>query len=311
MSELPLLARWRQRYADWRRPYTPLPQRLPNGFAHWRDLAQFRAEIANVHRDYGWIGQQALESQLAKVLPGALQAACIHCRDRRALRFQPDAQGLVNWRESLACEQCGLINRWRLAVHLFDLLGPSIDGLPIYITEQLTPLFAAFVQRYGAVIGSEYHGPERIGGEAVDHWGTPTRHEDVTRLSMADRSIGMIGCFDVLEHVPDYRPALSEFHRVLAPGGTLVISVPMNIEAQASIQRAVLEADGSIRHLLEPQYHGDPVRAEGVLCFHEFGWDLLDQLRDTGFRETVLWTVWAPEFGYLGSFQPFYIARKR
>ena len=27
--------------------------------------------------------------------------------------------------------------------------------------------------------------------------------------------------------------------------------------------------------------------------------------------ESELWTVWAPEFGYLGAFQPFFIARKR
>lgn len=287
-----------------------LPTLLPVGFTCWPDFQAFHSALGNLRRDWSWIGQQEIQAQLQRHLPGVLRAICAHCETVTELRIEIHDEQPANWRETLRCERCGLINRWRLAIHLFQLLSPKLPEKPIYITEQLTPLFSAFRQRYPEVIGSEYHGPDCQGGQIVNHHGIPTRHEDVTALSLEDASVSLIGCFDVLEHVPDYLPSLAEFHRVLEPGGTLVISVPMNLESETNIARAVIDPDGSIRHLLEPQYHGDPVRAEGVLCYHEFGWELLDQLRAAGFTEAVLWTVWAPEFGYLGSFQPFYIARK-
>lgn len=56
--------------------------------------------------------------------------------------------------------------------------------------------------------------------------GTTVGLEDVTRLSFADNSIARILSLDTLEHVNDYRAALGEFHRVLTPGGILILHVP-------------------------------------------------------------------------------------
>ncbi len=289
----------------------PLPAQLPSGFSRWRDIDEFRRARSEVQRDWSVAGQFALHEQIQNQFGGQIRAFCAQCERVSSMRFEHAEGGEANWRESLTCDGCSLINRWRMAMHIFRLLDTDRHLGPIYVTEQLTPLFAALKARSATAIGSEYLGPECGGGEIQTKFGQQLRHEDVTALSMPDYSIGTIGCFDVLEHVPDYLPALSEFHRVLEPGGTAIISVPMNLEAYQNECRAVLEADGSIRHLLEPQYHGDPVRAEGVLCFHEFGWELLAQLKEAGFMEAELWTLWAPEFGYLGASQPFFVARKR
>ena len=51
-----------------------------------------------------------------------------------------------------------------------------------------------------------------------------------------------------------------------------------------------------------------PLSAEGVLCFQEFGWDLLDVLDSVGFSRREVITCWAPDLGYYGSFQPFIVA---
>lgn len=287
-----------------------LPDRLPSGFSRWQQFDQYRRALTEQRRDWSLHGQAQLQQQLQERLPGQLRAVCAECDAVTTMAFDRPESGQTNWRESLRCENCGLINRWRLAVHLFQQLGMGLQQGPLYVTEQLTPLYQAFKRRAPDTIGSEYLGPDCRSGQSKLHNGIELRHEDVTALSMADNSIGAIGCFDVLEHVPDFVPALDEFHRVLEPGGTVVISVPMNLEAYANLRRAELADDGSIRHLLEPQYHGDPVREEGVLCFHEFGWELVDQLKAAGFALAELWTVWAPEFGYLGAYQPFFIARK-
>jgi SAM-dependent methyltransferase len=50
---------------------------------------------------------------------------------------------------------------------------------------------------------------------------------DVQDLSaLKDSSVSMVLCTQVLEHVPSPGKAVSEFRRVLAPGGILVLSVP-------------------------------------------------------------------------------------
>ena len=51
--------------------------------------------------------------------------------------------------------------------------------------------------------------------------------EDVTALSFADESIARIISLDTLEHVEGYAQALTEFHRVLEPGGVLLVHVPI------------------------------------------------------------------------------------
>lgn len=114
----------------------------------------------------------------------------------------------------------------------------------------------------------------------------------------------------MLEHVPDYRHALGECHRVLEPGGHFVLSVPFSIAAFRNLVRAVLEADGSTTFLEPAEYHGDPLRPEGCLAFYHFGWELLGDLQNAGFAEAAVVRYWSRSFGYLGADQSLIVARK-
>jgi SAM-dependent methyltransferase len=49
---------------------------------------------------------------------------------------------------------------------------------------------------------------------------------DLHELPVADRSFDFVLCTEVLEHVADPRRVLAELHRVLRPGGGLLVSVP-------------------------------------------------------------------------------------
>jgi SAM-dependent methyltransferase len=49
---------------------------------------------------------------------------------------------------------------------------------------------------------------------------------DVTNLAFPEQSFDSVLCIEVLEYVDDPKRALAEIHRVLTPGGTLVLSVP-------------------------------------------------------------------------------------
>lgn len=52
------------------------------------------------------------------------------------------------------------------------------------------------------------------------------RQGDATRMEFASESFDFVYSFHALEHIPDYRTALAEIHRVLCPGGRWMIGTP-------------------------------------------------------------------------------------
>jgi hypothetical protein len=72
--------------------------------------------------------------------------------------------------------------------------------------------------------GKRYIGCDMRPGPGVD------RIENMHRLSCADASVGAVLCLDTLEHVANCHLAVEEMHRVLAPGGLLVLASVMDFE---------------------------------------------------------------------------------
>ena len=220
----------------------------------------------------------------------------------------PDGVLLPNWREQLLCPGCQLRNRMRATIHfLEERLAPAVDD-PIFITEQMTALSGCLSRRYPNLVGSEYLG-EEIGLGELDDGGI--RNESLTELTFPSGSFSLVVSLEVLEHVPDFRRALAECHRVLRPEGRLLFSVPFDPESGENQVRATVDENGEVRHLLPPEYHGDPLRPEGCLAFYRFGWELLEQVRAAGFTEVNGYSFWSRDYGYLGSPLILFLARSR
>ena len=293
--------------ARWRGGSAGLPPLLPTRCGSLEDFRRFLAVTETARAE-----QAACEASLVRSDdPFAVRGTCAVCR--KATEFQvgyghcfvlADGTRAPNWREQLLCPGCGLNNRMRAA---FQFLQERVDRVgPLYLTEQVTPLFRAFSARFGQTLGSEFLRDGTRPG-AVNAAGL--RHEDLTALAFADRSFGCIGSFDVLEHIPDHRPALRQMFRCLAPGGTLLLTVPFALDRVEHIERARLRPDGSVEHLLPAEYHGDPLNEAGVLCFRHFGWNLLPELEAAGFRDAALHLFWSRELGYLGGTQFIVVAQ--
>ena len=217
-----------------------------------------------------------------------------------------DGTRMPNWREHLVCPSCGLNNRMRAALMFMTEATGAAEA--VYLTEQVTPLYRATAARFPRLTGSEYLRDGTAPGQTN---AAGVRHEDVTALTLQTGSFGCIGSFDVLEHVPDYMAGLHEFARCLRPGGRLLMTVPFALESHPHVIRAELDVDGGIRHILPPEYHGDPLDASGVLCFRYFGWALMEDLRLAGFRDERMVFFWSPELGHLGGMQSILEATRR
>ncbi len=68
--------------------------------------------------------------------------------------------------------------------------------------------------------------PYRVVYANLSYASSPHVQADVAQLPFLDGSFDAVICSEVLEHVPDPRPALSEAHRVLRSGGKLLACTP-------------------------------------------------------------------------------------
>lgn len=95
---------------------------------------------------------------------------------------------------------------------------------------------------------------------------------DVTVLPFGNDQFDVVLCSHVLEHVPDDRKAMRELHRVLKPGGTGIILVPIERGRAATYEDPSI-TDPAERKKVYGQF--DHVRI--------YGSDYTERLRDAGF----------------------------
>ena len=85
----------------------------------------------------------------------------------------------------------------------------------------------AMLSRFGKVEASEL---DPIARElASERLGRPVVEAALPDLSMfPTASYDLVALLDVLEHVPDDKASLASIHQLLKPGGTLILTVPIN-----------------------------------------------------------------------------------
>lgn len=269
-----------------------------------REQLAFEAGLAARHRDQEEFALDGWCRACSEVTGFAV--------DRRFGAVETAAGWVPNWRERLVCPRCELNNRQRAMVgEVLAALGRRGGARPLalYAMEQISPAFRWLEARLEGVecTGSEYLGPDVPAGAIRDGVLPGLRHENVEGLSFADGSFDLVVSNDVFEHVDDPARGFAELARVLRPGGELLLTVPFHHRRERSVRRA--EGTGErLRHLLPPEYHGDPLSARGSLVYHDYGWDLLDLCRSAGFADVALRLYWSYRYGHLGCPQFYFRA---
>lgn len=223
---------------------------------------------------------QLLRKTLALAQPGALAlkpGRCPTCGPTLMVKLADDAI-------SVRCIRCrsSAIHMSMLQVLQRLYSEQGLSSLAAYEMSSRGPVFAYLRAHAGQFAYSEFFDDVQPGTFRGD-----VQCQDVQALTYGDASFDLCTSTEVFEHVPDDRKGFSEIRRVLRPGGRFVFTVPLTEEA-VTVERAVMES-GAIRHLLEPEYHGDVIRGHGrVLAFRNYGLDIVDRLKASGFREARL-----------------------
>jgi GT2 family glycosyltransferase/glycosyltransferase involved in cell wall biosynthesis len=245
--------------------------------------------------------------QLANSESFTVRGFCVPCNkdvsflvDLQAGGRRQGSQLIPNWRERMVCPLCQMNNRQRLIATLIKKELCSRESKNVYFMEQVTPIYnwAKTTLDGHDFVGSEYLGYEYEGGTTIKG----IRHEDIEKLSFSNAQFDLIVSNDVFEHVPHPIKAFSECARVLKKGGVMLTTIPFHRDRDLSVVRAKL-SDNQLEHILPPIYHGNPVSNEGSLVFTDFGWDLLDVIKEAGFLDVTIDIYNSAEFGHLGGGQ--------
>jgi SAM-dependent methyltransferase len=267
-------------------------------------------KLGSAYSIFDWIDDRLIYSRH----PFRFPAYCSSCKHVTQMRIDWLFGGGSNehssihpaWTETATCEECGLNSRMRA---LIEFLQTRIDITIIqkaFIAEQVTPLFQNLKKLIPCLIGSEYLGSKYKKGQIVVKWKDRRRirHEDLTDLSFLDGEFDLVMTLDVFEHISNYQKVFYEINRVLVSGGHLVFTIPFFFDLETTRIRASIGKNG-ITHHLPKEIHGNPLSDEGSLCFQNFGWDILQDLRNAGFADSIASLYWGPWQGHLGF--PFFI----
>lgn len=218
----------------------------------------------------------------------------------------------VNFRESLFCPGCKLNNRMRCMV---QLLEENIDFSyhHVYMYEQSTVFYKYLSKRIPHLTGSEYLG-EKVTPGHINKSGI--RHEDATELSFEDELFDFLVSNDVFEHVSDIKKALSEAYRILKSGkgreeaAKILISVPFLFHEKKTVKRAEI-SNGKTIFLQPPMYHENPVDRGGSLVFFDYGWDLLEWIKDAGFDDVYFVDGYSVKNGNIGNNSLYFLIAEK
>lgn len=212
------------------------------------------------------------------------------------------------YRDTLRCNLCRSVVRERAVAMKLTQLLPQWRSAAIH---EVAPVNRAFVLKLKAecpgYVTSHWF-PDREPGTVIHGF----RNENIERQSFADAVFDCVISLDVMEHIFHPDAAYREIFRTLKPGGLYIHTFPIKkSQLPAMIDRAVLNPDGSITHLLNPpEYHGNPIDAKGSLVTKDYGHAIGRQIAEWAPFDVEITRFWDRSHGLMGEFSEVVICRK-
>jgi SAM-dependent methyltransferase len=129
--------------------------------------------------------------------------------------------GVVVPRAEAKCIRCGALERHRFVWLYFERITNLFDGQP-------KNLLHVAPERTLQTLLKRYYGSKYLSADLYDH--RAMVRMDITHVDYDNETFDVIYCSHVLEHVPDDRQAIGEFHRILQPDGWAILLVPITVD---------------------------------------------------------------------------------
>jgi SAM-dependent methyltransferase len=207
-------------------------------------------------------------------------------------------------RDHYRCERCGSIPRERAVLTILNRRYPGWRDLAIHESSPGMPSSDHLSRSCSNYVGTHYFSDVPAGEE---HRGF--RSEDLCNQTFPDASFNLVITQDVMEHVLDPDRAFREIARTLRPGGSHVFTTPIYPDLEASEARARLR-NGEVEHLVEPEYHGNPIDPKGSLVTMRWGQDIGEIILAASGLITTIYVIVDRRLGIDGEFLEVLVSRK-
>lgn len=212
-------------------------------------------------------------------------------------------------RGGLICQSCenGSVPRERALALILNETLPHWRYLEISDCSPVARGVSAKLKREARhYIPTQFY-PGRVLGSVHDGF----RNEDIGAMTFADESLDLFVSLDVMEHVPDPAAAHREIWRVLRRGGYMLCTWPVRKAQVVAVDpRLTVQEDGSIQHLKEPEYHGNPIDNAGSIVTYDYGYDISKQIAEWAPFDVRVYRFADRTHGILGEYTEVFLAKK-
>lgn len=188
------------------------------------------------------------------------------------------------YRDHLKCLNCGSIPRERALMRVLAELAPDWRARAIHESSGCSVSSNRLAAECPGYVPTQYD-PGTAWGQTHPNG---YRSEDLEAQTFEDETFDIVVTQDVFEHLFAPDRAIAEIARTLKPGGFHICTVPIVRKDEPSRRRARRRGDGSVEHLTEPEFHGNPMDPQGSLVTVDWGYDIADYLdRASGLSTTI------------------------
>jgi SAM-dependent methyltransferase len=211
-------------------------------------------------------------------------------------------------RDHYLCERCRSLPRERALMVVLQTRFPDWRRLRIHESSpEMRGLSAKLARECPGYVPSQYDPAVPCGAlEPGGRW----RSEDLEHQTFETGSFDVVITQDVFEHIFDTDAAFREVQRTLRPGGAHLLTTPLVRAEAASRRRAELGPDG-VRHFEPPEFHGNPMSADGSLVTWDWGYDIVDRIRTCTSDDAWRIMVPIPALGIVAAYLDVIVIERR
>lgn len=197
-------------------------------------------------------------------------------------------------RDHYLCDRCGSIPRERALMRTIQARCPDWRNLAIHESSPGNRGASVKLAQQCRFYTASQYDPQL--GFGNTHPQAGYRSENLEKQTFHDESFDLVVTQDVFEHVFDTSLAFSEIARTLRPGGAHVFTTPL-VNKQKPSEKRASRSDAGIVYHHPPEFHGNPMSAEGSLVTWYWGYDIVDHVRHASGLETEVVALDDPEMG--------------
>jgi len=212
------------------------------------------------------------------------------------------------FRDHLICQTCpgGSIPRERAVMQVIRELKPNWKARSIHESSPVGRGASVVLARDCAgYVATQFYADVPRGT-----YRDGARCEDLEQQTFDDESFDLVVTQDVMEHIFHPDRAYREIWRTLKPGGLYIHTTPIYKDRVTTERRAAIEPDGTVIHLAEPEYHGNPVDPKGSLVTFHYGYDLADLIAEWTSFDVEIRRFHQHSSGIVAEFSEVIVCRK-